>query len=304
MFKEVILIGTMLNKVIKSVEAHLSEKTNEIVKVVSFCKLGGGCINNALKLETNIGLFFLKWNNTGRTDMFLREAEGLKELGKASAGILKIPEVFCAKDVDSTPGFLVQEYLEPQIATDIDDEKLGRGLALIHEYTNNKFGFRNNNYCGATEQNNNWESDWSVFFVENRLRFLLTLIQNKRPFSYSEQEMFDKLLMKIPDLIPKESCPVLIHGDLWSGNYMSTKQGPALIDPAVYYADREMEFAIITMFGGFSQKFYNAYNEVNPLAKDWRSRNSLYQLYHVLNHYYLFGGGYGSQALSIAQQFV
>lgn len=294
----------MFNKVIKSVEAHLSDKTNEIITVVSSNKLGGGCINNALKLETNIGPFFLKWNNAERTDMFLCEAEGLKELGKASKGYLKIPEVFCAKDIDSTPGFLVLKYLEPQNIVDGDDEKLGRGLALIHQYANDKFGFQNHNYCGATEQNNNWERDWNVFYAENRLRFLLTLIQSERPFSFSEQNLFERLLLKIPDLIPAESCPVLIHGDLWSGNYMTTKQGPALIDPAVYYADREMEFAIIKMFGGFSQKFYDAYNEVNPLAKDWRSRNSLYQLYHVLNHYYLFGGGYGSQALSIAQQFV
>jgi fructosamine-3-kinase len=112
------------------------------------------------------------------------------------------------------------------------------------------------------------------------------------------------LLAKLPALLPKESTPALIHGDLWSGNYMYTSKGTALIDPAVYYADREMEFAIITMFGGFSQTFFDAYNEINPLEPDWNERNLIYQLYHILNHYYLFGGGYLQQALSMVKRFV
>ena len=104
--------------------------------------------------------------------------------------------------------------------------------------------------------------------------------------------------------MPEESESVLIHGDLWSGNFMISEKGPVLIDPASYYADREMEFAIMTMFGGFSKRFYDAYNEVNPLPADWRQRNRLYQLYHVLNHYYLFGGAYRTQALSIAKSYL
>jgi len=119
-----------------------------------------------------------------------------------------------------------------------------------------------------------------------------------------DRMIYDKLLNRISTLIPEESVPVLIHGDLWSGNYMISKNGPALIDPASYYADREMEFAIITMFGGFSRRFYDAYNEINPLPAGWKQRNSLYQLYHVLNHYYLFGGGYRAQALQIAKSYV
>ncbi len=114
---------------------------------------------------------------------------------------------------------------------------------------------------------------------------------------------YEKLLQKIPQLLPLASEPALIHGDLWSGNYMITEKGPALIDPASYYADREMEMGIMTMFGGFSSRFYDAYNQVYPLLSDWRERNQLYQLYHVLNHYYLFGGGYQNQAIRIAQYF-
>ena len=97
--------------------------------------------------------------------------------------------------------------------------------------------------------------------------------------------MYNKLIERIPEFVPSEANPVLIHGDLWSGNYMITDKGPALIDPASYYADREMEMGIMTMFGGFSQRFYDAYNKINPLPPDWKERNQLYQLYHVLNHY-------------------
>ncbi len=117
-------------------------------------------------------------------------------------------------------------------------------------------------------------------------------------------KIYERLLSRIPELVPEDAVPALIHGDLWSGNSMQTSNGPALIDPAAYFADREMEFAIMTMFGGFSPTFYAAYNETNPMPSDWKERNLLYQLYHVLNHYYLFGGGYQNQALRIARSYL
>ena len=119
-----------------------------------------------------------------------------------------------------------------------------------------------------------------------------------------EELIYNRLLEKIPELIPADSKPALIHGDLWSGNYMISANGPALIDPASCYTDREMELGIVTMFGGFSQQFYDAYQEAYPLPSDWRERNRLYQLYHILNHYYLFGGSYRSQALQIAKSYI
>lgn len=297
-------MSIVLNQLMNIVEEYLSFYFNEKVKVSRAKTLDGGCINNVSKLETNIGEFFFKWNDNCNSDMFLREAESLRELQKASADVLKIPKVFCVKEVDSTPGFLVLEYLKPNSSSSASDEKLGRGLALLHSYANEKFGFYSNNYCGATIQCNNWKANWVNFFRENRLRFLLDLIQQKRPLPIAELKIYDRLLDKIEYLLPVHSSPVLIHGDLWSGNYMNTVSGPVLIDPAAYFADREMEFAIITMFGGFSQTFFGAYNEINPLPNDWQSRNRLYQLYHVLNHYYLFGQSYQSQALSIARYFV
>jgi protein-ribulosamine 3-kinase len=292
------------NIIEREVENVLSVKFGKTVRILVSVSMGGGCINHASKIETTAGEFFLKWNSDCAPDLFLREAESLNELRKAAAGQLIVPDVFAAKQVDETPGFLVQEYLPPRSAKPGDDEKLGRGLALIHKYSNEYHGFYSNNYCGATLQNNSWGENWAVFYRDNRLRFLLDLIRLERPLPISEIAIYEKLLDKIPQLIPKNSTPVIVHGDLWSGNYMLTENGPALIDPASYFADREMEFSIITMFGGFSNRFFSAYNEVNPLPEGWGKRNKIYQLYHILNHYYLFGGGYRKQALQIAESYI
>ncbi len=285
------------------VASALSEVIGKTIVIRSEKILGGGCINHASKLETNYGNFFLKWNENCLADIFIREAESLKELKKAAGDFLVIPEVFAAKLVDESPGFLVMEFLERGYFAG-SDEMLGRGLAKIHQFTRQKFGFYTDNYCGVTMQNNSWKNNWPEFFRENRLQFLLNLIEKERPLPASEMVIFEKLLHRIEGLIPKDSKPVLIHGDLWSGNYMISEKGPALIDPASYYADREMEFAIITMFGGFSQRFYDVYNEINPLPTGWKQRNRLYQLYHVLNHYYLFGGVYRNQAVQIAKNYI
>ncbi len=292
------------NSISDEVQSALSDKFGEKVIIHSSQTLGGGCINNASKIDTSAGTFFLKWNGNCEPDMFLREAESLEELRKAAANQLIVPKVFAAKEVDATPGFLVLEYLEPGFGEGNSDEVLGRGLAAIHNYSSGKFGFYHDNYCGSTPQNNEWKTNWAEFYRDNRMRYLLDLIQKERQLPASELIVYDRLLSRVEILVPAESSPALIHGDLWSGNYMNTLNGPSLIDPAAYYADREMEMGIMTMFGGFSERFYSAYNEVNPLPPDWRDRNKLYQLYHVLNHYFLFGGGYRSQALQIAKSYL
>lgn len=293
----------MSETVLRQVELKLSDTFHKNVIIHHSQTLGGGCINHASRLETNEGSYFLKWNTHCPGDMFAREAEALADLRKAGKRAIIVPEVICFKDRDDSPGFIVQEMLEEGRSNN-DDEKLGRGLAEVHRFKNEYFGYAHNNYCGDTPQKNTFSNNWMEFFRDQRLGNLLKLIENKRGLSISEKSVYEKLMDKLPQLIPAESTPVLIHGDLWSGNYLYTKQGPALIDPAAYFADREMEFAIITMFGGFSSRFFEAYNEAFPLPPDWRDRNLLYQLYHILNHYYLFGGGYGSQALQVARSYI
>jgi len=296
----------MTNKqlIISEVENELTKHFGKSVIVRSHFSIGGGCISNASKIETSAGMFFLKWNPDCSSDMFLKESEGLTELKKAAGNHLVIPEVIAAKRVDETPGFLILEYLNTSGQSRDFYERLGHGLAIVHSYSSGKFGFFSDNYCGDTPQNNRWRSDWAEFFRDNRIGFLLDLIQKKRPLPAGEIHIYERLMDKIPGIVPEKSTPVLIHGDLWSGNYMATERGPAILDPASYYADREMEMGIMTMFGGFPGRFWDAYNEVNPLPPGWRDRNLLYQLYHVLNHYCLFGGSYRDQALRIARGYL
>jgi protein-ribulosamine 3-kinase len=175
------------------VETKLSEVIGRQVKIISSGSIGGGCINHASRIDTSEGIFFLKWNSDCPADIFVREAESLRELKKAAAGQLVVPDVIASKVVDDSPGFLVQEYLETGHPAGNSDEILGHGLALIHQFSNEKFGFYNNNYCGSTLQNNSWEDSWAVFFRENRLRFLLDLIQKERPLPSGEMKIYDRL---------------------------------------------------------------------------------------------------------------
>ncbi len=287
------------------IEKLLKEFVSPTIKILNSQSLGGGCINHAMKITTNEGTFFAKYNQDCLPDLFLREAECLEELEKASSSLI-IPHVLVKTTQEGNdPAVLITEYLEPPgKSTDDYDERLGRGLAEIHRHIAQNFGFHHDNYCGSTVQDNEWNRDWIDFFGRQRVWRLVKLIQKKRGFSSQEMNIFSKLIEKLPNLLDHNPKPSLIHGDLWSGNYLSTAKGPAVIDPASYYADRECEFSIMYMFGGFSPRVMEAYQEVYPLTPEWDTRNELYMLYHYLNHHFLFGGSYGPQAIAIAKSFI
>lgn len=285
------------------VEAVLANKTGGSVQINSMILVGGGCISEAFKLETTAGTFFMKLLRNNGSSILQAESHGLQTLSRAAKGALVVPKVIAYEDISASSAFLILEYL-PMGGAFEDDDKLGRGLAQIHRYRHKYFGLERGNFCGLTPQDNTFKSDWLSFFRDNRIRHLLRLIHLKRGFTVEEQKIYELLLKRLEVLIPDKSIPSLIHGDLWSGNYLFTQNGPALIDPAISFSDREMEFGMITLFGGFSSRFFDAYNEEYPLDSDWKTRNPLYQLYHVLNHYYLFGGGYGQQALHLARKYL
>lgn len=288
--------------VLQEIVTFLSGETGGKVQIIKTNPVGGGCIHHAAKIETTAGNFFLKWNDSCSDDLFEREAESLRELKKAESGNLIIPEVMLAGRAGAGPGFLLMEYLESGHVPS-GDEQLGRGLAQLHRFTGTQFGFYHDNYCGSTLQDNTWCGNWADFFARRRIENMVDQISGTRSMSPDQMKIFSRLVQKIPDILTDTVRPSLIHGDLWSGNYMMTKRGPALIDPACYYADREMEMGIMTMFGGFSERFWAAYHEVYPLEPDWRYRNRLYQLYHILNHYFLFGGSYLHSAVDTAVYF-
>jgi protein-ribulosamine 3-kinase len=265
--------------------------------------VGGGCIHHALRLRTSKGDWFAKWNDDCAPDLFLSEAAGLRALREAG-GPLRIPEVLVAREAAADrPAFILMEYLAPGSGRAGDDEALGRGLAAIHARPAAGFGFPVTTYCGPTAQDNREARSWSEFYAERRLRPLLSRLDAEGRLGRSELEVLDRLVDRVPTLVAEDARPALIHGDLWSGNVLATPLGPALVDPACAACDRELEFGITTLFGGFSERFFAAYHEALPLAAGWRERNPLYQLYHLLNHHLIFGGHYGAEALRIARRY-
>ncbi len=219
-----------------------------------------------------------------------------------AATSLVVPRVLAARGPRAgLPGFILLEHLAPGPP---DDERLGRGLAELHRHTAPRFGFQVDSYCGSTRQPNGWCASWAEFYALRRLQPLLAAVEARRGLERGERRLLDRLVERLPDLVPPGGAPSLIHGDLWSGNVLHAAGGPALVDPACAFAEREMEFGMSALFGGLSARAQAAYAEAWPLAPGWRERNPLYQLYHLLNHHLLFGGGYGAQALAIARRFV
>jgi protein-ribulosamine 3-kinase len=274
------------------------------IEIVGASPVGGGCIHNAIHVVTSAGDVFVKWNASSPPDLFLREADGLEAL-RAAGSELVVPEVFLAASPSAgAPGFIVMEYLPPAGGRGVPtDEVLGRGLAAVHRSTADAFGFDADTYCGPTRQDNTRSTSWVEFYRDRRLGFLVRIIAEARGLSASERRSLERCLDRVVDLLPHAPPASLIHGDLWSGNVMASARGPALFDPACAYADREMEFGITTLFGGFSERFFQAYEEAWPLPPGWRERLPFYKLYHLLNHHLIFGGHYGAEALAIARRY-
>ena len=273
------------------------------VRLMDSRSVGGGCINHAAKLSTSVGDFFLKWNASAPADLFVKEAAGLNEMSLAGSSLI-IPKVIWSKETDDFPGLLLMEYLQLSGNSSAFDGRLGQGIAQLHRKTASAFGFHHSNYCGTTLQDNTSSNNWSQFYAQRRIWALVEQINAARGLLREELKIYEKLVCRIPALLGHQTVPSLIHGDLWSGNYMYTANGPALIDPACYYADREMELGMMRLFGGFGSRVWDAYQDEFPLPEEWQQRNGLYQLYHVLNHYLLFGVSYGQQALEIARWYV
>jgi len=255
--------------------------------------VGGGCINRTELLEGAGQRYFVKLNDASRLEMFEAESAGLQEI--ASSGSIRVPKPVVSGSADGQ-SFLVLEFLDLGRSHRASDVALGRNLANLHRHTASRFGWRRNNTIGATPQINTETQDWVVFFREHRLRFQLDLVARRGARRLHEQG--EALLEVLPRYFADyHPTPSLLHGDLWGGNHGALRDGtPVVFDPAVYYGDREADIAMTELFGGFGQEFYSAYNAAWPLDPGFAIRKHLYNLYHVLNHYNLFGGGYADQA--------
>jgi fructosamine-3-kinase len=273
-------------------------------RIISQYSVSGGCINDASIVTTKSGKsFFVKTNSNAIKDMFLKEANSLKELEKANA--IHVPKVFYA-DSD----FLIIENISAKSRDKLFWENFGRNFAILHKYTNSNFGFYEDNYIGSTPQINivkNKESvDWIEFYFNKRLLYQYKLAE-KKVYAGEELRKSFSQLENIMYTVLKDcnAQPSLLHGDLWSGNFIIDETGNAcLIDPAVYYGHREADLAMTKLFGGFDNRFYSAYNEAYPFDEGYEYRENIYKLYHVLNHLNLFGTGYYHQAVSLIKYYL
>ncbi len=254
--------------------------------------VGGGSINEAYCLENEDQSFFVKLNHAGKLDMFEAEVEGLQALRQPDA--LRIPEPLVWGTADGQ-AYLAMEYLSLGGAGSA--AQLGEGLAALHRHTAERFGWHRHNTIGSTVQRNTQDKSWVNFWAQHRLGFQLNLALETGADRELES-IGGELIEWLPAFMDgREPEPSLLHGDLWSGNYAFTQEGePTIFDPAVYYGDRETDIAMTELFGGFGADFYAAYNNDWSLDAGYATRKTLYNLYHILNHYNLFGGGYLSQA--------
>jgi len=254
--------------------------------------VGGGSINEAYRLEGEERSFFVKLNHATKLDMFEAEVEGLQALRQSAA--LRIPEPLVWGVADAQ-AYLAMEYLV--IGGTGSAAQLGEGLAAMHRDTSDRFGWHRDNTIGSTPQRNTTDRSWVTFWAEQRLGYQLGLALEAgadRELEASGGELLEWLPAFMDGREPEAS---LLHGDLWSGNYAFTQEGePTVFDPAVYYGDRETDIAMTELFGGFGADFYAAYNNDWALDSGYATRKNLYNLYHILNHYNLFGGSYLSQA--------
>jgi fructosamine-3-kinase len=265
--------------------------------VVDTHPLQGGDIHAAYRVELQGGgVIFVKSSPGAPRGMFTEEARGLDWLRAASA--LRLPEVLAVADDEQGPRFLALEHLEPGRRRPDFEEKLGRGLAALHRAGAPSFGFERDNYVGSLPQSNRSHPTWVAFYREERLLPLVRRAIDRRHFTASDGKKFDGLWARLASLTGPEEPPSRLHGDLWGGNLHVDPEGqPCLIDPAVYGGHREIDLAMMRLFGGFGPRVFAAYEEAWPLAAGYEARVPLYQLYPLLVHVNLFGGGYASSAL-------
>jgi len=286
---------------IEQLAEHLTDHVGQPVDIEEAIAVGGGSINEAWRLETDAGRFFLKTNNADRfPSMFEAEADGLKRLREA--GPLRVPQVITHGE-DHDDSFLLMEWVKGGIKGPGFWADFGRGLAQLHRHTQKHFGLERDNYIGSLVQRNTSASDWSSFFIHQRLEPQLKMARDRRRVEAGMAFRFERLFHQLDKLFPAEP-PALVHGDLWSGNFLCDSESrPVLIDPAVYYGHREMDLAMTKLFGGFDAELYAAYHAEWPLEQGWKERVDLCNLYPLLVHVNLFGGGYVAQVEAVLKRF-
>ncbi len=266
----------------------------------------GGDANDAYRLVLSDGSFlFLKVNSISNADFFRAEAEGITAIKKTEA--IRVPDIY-AIGTDGRYSFILMEHIDSAWMGEGFWEELGHNLASMHKadtasfVSGGKYGFNSDNYIGAGKQMNTPKNSWIEFFSECKLRPQFELAA--RYFDSRTVKMANRLLDHLDSFLFEPDKPSLLHGDLWSGNFMSDENGrPMLIDPAVYVGCNEADIAMTELFGGFDRRFYDSYFEMMESVPGYQDRRDLYNLYHLTNHLNLFGSAYLSAVVRTIEKY-
>ncbi|MDP4266896.1 MAG: fructosamine kinase family protein [Bacteroidota bacterium] len=292
----------MINETLKNdCKIALSSFYEKEVNILNIKSIDGGCINNTMLFITNIGKFILKYNLSSYYPGMLEvEAKGLRLLSNANE--IKVPSVI-VNGISENLQYLILEYIKSGTEPRNLFVTFGRNIAMLHSHYGQNFGLDHNNYIGSLKQYNYIHNNWIDFFIQERINKQIKIARDHNKIDNLTIKKFERLFTLLYDIFPIEK-PSLVHGDLWSGNYIITSKGePCIYDPAVYYGHREADIAMTRLFGGFSDLFYKSYNEIFPMIKGWESRLDFYNLYPLLVHLNLFGAGYLSSIQSILRKF-
>ena len=286
----------------EQIKSHLVNELGDDFRIDSSRMLGGGSINRAARMDTAGGSYFIKWNSARLyPQMFELEARSLNILRAALPLHIPAP-VYHGEAGDDA--FLLLEYVEQGTSATDFWESFAEGLAEQHRQTASVYGLDFDNYIGSLAQSNRKHGSWIDFFVEERLQPQLRLARNNGLADKALTVKFEHMFYQLDKVFPEEEKPALLHGDLWSGNFMTDSHGQACIfDPAIYYGNRIMDIGMSKMFGGFSSEFYELYNRTFPMENNWQEQVDVANLYPYLVHVNLFGRGYLNGIIPVLKRF-
>ena len=285
---------------IQHLEAVCTKIEQKSSKLRAYEKIYGGNVNQTYRLAMMDSDYFIKINQKDKLKMFETEAASLKILADTDSFI--VPNIY-QTGVFESQSYLLMDFILPLHDTK-NIENFVQNLIKLHQTTQKDFGLDFDNFIGELPQKNTPQKDWSDFYIINRLQFQLKIAGQQSKIPTGILASFDKLYPKLSDIFPKEP-PALLHGDLWKGNYFYNLQGNAVVfDPAIYYGHREMDLAMMRLFGGFDDRIFEIYQDLFPLEDNWQERVAIAQLYPLLVHANLFGGAYWTNITSVLKRFV
>lgn len=276
----------------QAIAQQLSETLLFEFKIEERIRISSGDISESYMISDGEQRYFVKINEKHFLPNYTAEMDNLTELRLTNT--VRTPEVVLLGSTKEA-SFLILNYLPTHPLTHAKSSyQFGQQLARLHNWgEQQEYGFDNDNYIGATPQPNRWQKKWSRFFAEQRIGWQLQLLKEKGIEFGNMEDIIESVRLALSHHHPK---PALLHGDLWHGNCAESPFGPICFDPACYWGDRECDIAMAELFGGFSSEFFEGYESINPLDKGYQSRKEIYNLYHILNHCYLFGGHYLNDA--------